>query len=119
MDCIDSIKKYIDKNLSEKRRNHTYGVRDTALKLADKYGCDKEKAEKAALLHDIFRGVSPDVLNYHVRHLGLDSRYVNDANLAHGPVAGPGDTEGLRHKRPGYNKCCKISYDRQGRYEPA
>ena len=87
MDCIDSIKKYIDKNLSEKRRNHTYGVRDTALKLADKYGCDKEKAEKAALLHDIFRGVSPDVLNYHVRHLGLDSRYVNDANLAHGPVA--------------------------------
>ena len=50
MDCIDSIKKYIDKNLSEKRRNHTYGVRDTALKLADKYGCDKEKAEKAALL---------------------------------------------------------------------
>ncbi len=87
MDCIDSIKKYIDSNLSEKRRIHTYGVRDTAVRLADKYGCDRVKAEKAALLHDIFRGVSPDVLNYYVKHLCLDKKHINDPNLAHGPVA--------------------------------
>ena len=35
--------------LSDKRRIHTLGVRDTALALAEKYGADPEKAEIAAL----------------------------------------------------------------------
>lgn len=45
----DSIIEYIEKNLSEKRLRHTYGVRDTAVMLAEIYGEDKEKAETAAL----------------------------------------------------------------------
>lgn len=93
MDSIDKIKAYIDKNSSEHRRKHTYGVRDTAVALADIYGCDTHKAEIAALLHDIYRGVPEEVLNYHVKHLGLDKRYLNNPNLAHGPIA----AEMIRH----------------------
>ena len=57
----DSIKTYIEKNFSEKRKLHTEGVRVTAIDLAKKYGADPEKAETAALFHDMYRGVSVDV----------------------------------------------------------
>lgn len=83
----DSIKTYIEKNFSEKRKVHTEGVRQTAVKLALKYGADVGKAETAALFHDMFRGVPEDVLNYYVKHLGLDDKYMNNSNLAHGKIA--------------------------------
>lgn len=83
----DSINSYIEKNFSEKRKIHTAGVRECAMRLADKYGADREKAEIAALFHDMFRGVSADALNYYVKHLGLDKKYLNNPNLAHGKIA--------------------------------
>ncbi len=83
----DSIRTYIEKNFSEKRKKHTEGVRQTAVKLAEKYGVSPEKAEIAALFHDMYRGVSVDVLNYYVKHLGLDPKYIDNANLAHGKIA--------------------------------
>ena len=83
----DSIKTYIEKNFSEKRKLHTEGVRVTAMNLAKKYGADPEKAEVAALFHDMYRGVSVDVLNYYVKHLGLSEIYLNNGNLAHGKIA--------------------------------
>lgn len=84
---MDSINSYIEKNLSKKRRAHVYGVVDTAKKLAEKYGCDINKAEMAALFHDMFRSTPVDVLNMYVRQLELDKAYLNNANLAHGPIA--------------------------------
>ena len=84
---MDSINSYIEKNLSEKRRAHVYGVVETAKKLAEKYGCDKEKAETAALFHDMFRSTPVEVLNMYVRQLELDTAYLDNANLAHGPIA--------------------------------
>jgi predicted HD superfamily hydrolase involved in NAD metabolism len=84
---MDSIHSYIEKNLNEKRRAHVYGVVDTAKKLAEKYGCDIEKAEKAALYHDMFRSTPVEVLNMYVRQLELDPVYIDNANLAHGPIA--------------------------------
>lgn len=83
----DSISNYIEKNFSEKRKIHTEGVRKTAVRLAGKYGADPEKAEAAALFHDMYRGVSPEVLNYYVRHLELGEKYMNNPNLAHGKIA--------------------------------
>lgn len=83
----DSIREYIEKNFSEKRKIHTEGVRTTAIALAQKYGADPEKAEIAALFHDMYRGVSVDVLNYYVKHLGLSEKYMNNCNLAHGKIA--------------------------------
>ena len=86
-----TIEAYIENNATEKRKIHTEGVRQTAIKLAEKYGpLDEElrqKAELTALFHDMYRGVSTDVLNYYVKHLGLDEkRYKNNANLAHGKL---------------------------------
>lgn len=83
----DSIRTYIENNFSEKRKIHTEGVRKTAVKLAEKYGVDPSKAEIAALFHDMYRGVPVDVLNYYVKHMELDSKYINNANLAHGKIA--------------------------------
>ncbi|MGN0659821.1 MAG: bis(5'-nucleosyl)-tetraphosphatase (symmetrical) YqeK [Emergencia sp.] len=57
------------------------------MKLAEKYGADVEKAETAALFHDMFRGVPEDALNYYVKHLDLDRKYMNNCNLAHGKIA--------------------------------
>ncbi len=50
-----SIDEYLEKHLSEKRRKHTYGVRDEILKLAQRWSISAEKAELAALCHDFFR----------------------------------------------------------------
>ncbi len=84
---MDSIVSYIEKNFSEKRKIHTEGVRVTAIHLAEKYGADVKKAETAALFHDMFRSLSVDVLNYYVKHLELDEKYMNNCNLAHGKIA--------------------------------
>ena len=87
MDSIKEIKDYIEKNFSEKRKIHTEGVQTTAIELAKRYGADPQKAEIAALFHDMYRGVSENSLNYYVKHLGLDSKYLNNCNLAHGKIA--------------------------------
>ncbi len=84
---MNSIYDIIEKNYSQKRRIHTYGVVDTAVKLAKQYGADVEKAKLAALYHDLYRGTSVDILNYYVKHLELGDRYMNNANLAHGKIA--------------------------------
>ncbi len=84
---MDSISSYIEKNLSDKRRAHVYGVVKTARHLAEKYGCDADKAETAALFHDMFRSTPVEVLNMYVRQLELDPVLLDNANLAHGPVA--------------------------------
>lgn len=83
----DSIIEYLEKNLSQKRLAHTYGVRDTALELAGIYGEDAKKAETAAIFHDMMKGADRETLNAYVREFGLDDRYIDNPNLAHGKIA--------------------------------
>lgn len=45
-------KAMVKENLSEKRWNHTKNVKNMAVKLAEKWGADPEKAALAAILHD-------------------------------------------------------------------
>ena len=78
---------YIENNLSKKRLIHTYGVRDTAVKLAENYGLDVSKAELAALFHDMAKYLKGESLNYHVKHLGLDDKYLDNPSLAHSKIA--------------------------------
>ncbi|MDD7718679.1 MAG: bis(5'-nucleosyl)-tetraphosphatase (symmetrical) YqeK [Eubacteriaceae bacterium] len=88
MDYIKrQITDYIKDNFSEKRRIHTEGVRITAVKLAEKYGENIENTELAALFHDMFRGVQVDIINDYVNQLGLNKKYLNNPNLAHGKIA--------------------------------
>ncbi len=54
------MKDKLKKELSEKRYKHCLGVRDEAVKLAEKYGADIKKAEVAGLLHDCAKGLDID-----------------------------------------------------------
>ena len=47
------LREYIMTHLSEKRAIHSINVAKEAVKLAEKYGADVEKAEIAGILHDI------------------------------------------------------------------
>lgn len=89
MQCTDKKRliEYIERNMTEKRRIHTYAVVEEAKRLSRQYGEDVEKAELAALFHDVFRGVSEQALNGYVRQLGLSAAYLNNANLAHSKIA--------------------------------
>ncbi len=89
MQCTDKkrIIEYIERNMTEKRRIHTYAVAEEAKKLAQRYGEDVEKAELAALFHDLFRGVTESSLNGYVRQLGLETVYLDNTNLAHSKIA--------------------------------
>lgn len=82
-----SINSYIERNFTEKRKIHTFAVCELAIKLAKKYDIDPEKVETAALFHDMFRGVPEQSINCYVKHLGLDPKYMNNPNLAHGKIA--------------------------------
>lgn len=84
MDCIE---KWLREHLSEKRQRHTQGVAETAVKLAERFGSDPEKAKTAALFHDMFKGTPQEELDRYVRELQLGSRYLGNANLSHGKIA--------------------------------
>ena len=86
-DVKAEIKAYIEKNLSERRLKHTYSVVEEAKKLAAHYNEDVEKAEVAALFHDMFRSTAAPVLNMYIRQLGLPNNIMDNPNLSHGKIA--------------------------------
>lgn len=57
---IEEIKDYLKLNLKESRYNHTLGVYETAVKLAKLNGISLEKAELAALTHDIAKNLDKE-----------------------------------------------------------
>lgn len=83
----DSIEEYIKKHFSKKRKVHTEGVRKLAVEMAEQYGADPEKAEAAALYHDMYRGTPVEELDRLIDETGLPERYKGSANLAHGKLA--------------------------------
>lgn len=78
------INNYLKEHLSEKRLRHIEGVRETAVRLAEIYGEDPEKAAFAALCHDMFKERD---LNELVEKYGLPLKYMDEPNLAHSKVA--------------------------------
>ena len=86
-DVKAEIMSYIEKNLSERRLKHTRSVVNEAIKLAKHYGEDVEKAELAALFHDMFRSTPASVLNMYIRQLGLPKNIMDNPNLSHGKIA--------------------------------
>ena len=59
---FEECKKILKERLNEHRYNHTLGVVESALQLAERFGVDEEKARYAALLHDCAREFSTDAL---------------------------------------------------------
>lgn len=87
MNYIYECLTYIEANLNEHRKNHTFGVRDTAVRLAEIYGADPAKAEAAALFHDIAKPLSQEESDEQVRYYGLPDELLGNRNLAHGKIA--------------------------------
>lgn len=83
----DKINLYLKDNLKEKRIKHVKSVVSEAIKLAIHYDENPEKAEIAALFHDMFRSKSVSVLNMYVKHLGLPENIMENPNLSHGKIA--------------------------------
>lgn len=87
------IRKYIEEHLKPMRLAHTYSVAQEAVKLAERFGEDdekaelKEKAEVASLFHDMFRSTSVEVLNRYIKELDLPENLTDKPNLAHGKIA--------------------------------
>ncbi|OHW62515.1 putative nicotinate-nucleotide adenylyltransferase [Andreesenia angusta] len=74
---IDRIKRDAECYLSESRYNHTLGVMNEAIRLAERYGEDREKAAVAALLHDL--GKSKRI--YELLKLDCSSDIILEENL--------------------------------------
>lgn len=81
------IKAYIENHLTAHRLRHTYSVAEEAKKLAGQYGEDQEKAELAALFHDMFRSAPVAALNRYVKQFGLPQNIMDKPNLSHGKIA--------------------------------
>ncbi|MFA5658396.1 MAG: bis(5'-nucleosyl)-tetraphosphatase (symmetrical) YqeK [Oscillospiraceae bacterium] len=58
--CIQAYDLLLKKLLSKKRYIHSLNVAFEAVKLAEKYGADSQKAYTAGLLHDICKEMSAD-----------------------------------------------------------
>lgn len=49
---FETLRKYVKENVNEHRYKHTLGVVETAVKYAEHFGADPEKARIAAIFHD-------------------------------------------------------------------
>ncbi len=78
---------YIRVRLSEKRYRHTEGVIYTAVRLAERYGADVDKAETAALFHDACKNLDIDEMNMLVEQYEIGDYYIDKPQLAHSKLA--------------------------------
>ena len=78
----------VKSHLPEKRYQHTLGVVESAIELANRYGVDSEKAEFAAILHDIAKFFSVDVLHDYIEvHDEIPDDFLDyHPSLWHAPV---------------------------------
>lgn len=72
----EEMKSYLKEHLTESRYKHTLGVVETAIRLAEIYKVDKNKAEIAALAHDIAKNMTiydlKDIINKNNIKLSYD-----------------------------------------------
>ncbi|HEX7063668.1 MAG TPA: bis(5'-nucleosyl)-tetraphosphatase (symmetrical) YqeK [Bacillales bacterium] len=80
--------KIVKRQLTERRYEHTVRVTDTAVRLAEKYGADTEKAELAGILHDYAKFRPEDEMKEMIRQSGElpDELLSYDLELWHAPV---------------------------------
>lgn len=68
---IEEYKIILQQKLTQKRYHHSLCVADEAVRLAEKYGCDSEKAFYAGLLHDILKDTPGKEQLQIMRELGI------------------------------------------------
>ncbi|WMJ82334.1 bis(5'-nucleosyl)-tetraphosphatase (symmetrical) YqeK [Clostridium sp. MB40-C1] len=82
----DKIIQYLKENLKESRFKHSISVMETAVKLADIYGEDIEKAKIAGLVHDCAKYLQRDRMLSVAGEYGYDITKVcfKNSSLLHG-----------------------------------
>lgn len=84
---LEALKDATRRQMPEKRWNHTLGVVETAVKLAERYGGDSSKAALAALLHDYAKAWPTDRQEQVIREQGLPAELLDyDKELWHAHV---------------------------------
>lgn len=74
--------------LKPSRFQHSLGVRDTAVRLAERYGADRDKARLAGLLHDCAKNMTFDESIEYCRrnHFRLNEICFVEPSLIHAPL---------------------------------
>lgn len=82
---LPEIQTKLESMLTPKRFAHSVGVRDTAVRLAKKYGADVKKAELAGLLHDCAKNIPKEEMVALCDKLGviLDDETKTQLSLVH------------------------------------
>ncbi len=85
----EAVVSEVEKRLSPKRLQHSLGVSITAERLAEKFGCNKEKAKVAGLFHDLAREIPLNELLPRCQAFGIVVSDVEEAELVllHAPLA--------------------------------
>lgn len=85
-DYVPALRRY---GMGDHRLQHTLGVRQTAVALAQLHGAPMQAAAVAAMLHDIAKPLPLDAMQALARRYlpALDDEVARDGNLLHGPLA--------------------------------
>lgn len=84
---VEKVKEAVSKRMPDKRFAHVVRVTETAMMLAGKYGVSEEKAEQAALFHDIAKYMDGPSLQERMRKEKVDERLFSfHSELWHAPV---------------------------------
>jgi predicted HD superfamily hydrolase involved in NAD metabolism len=85
---LDEMKNKLKERLSTKRYEHSLNVMYECVKLADIYGCNKEKAQIAGLLHDCAREIRDKEALEHCKQFGIkpDKLQTLQTDLLHGAL---------------------------------
>lgn len=81
MISIYEMNEYLKENLIENRYNHTVGVVNTAIELAEIHGVDKLKAEVAALSHDVAKNMKVTDLKKLMEEEGITLTIDEEKNM--------------------------------------
>lgn len=83
----ESLIEAVSSQMPDKRWQHTLGVMETSVKLAERYGADPSRAETAAILHDVAKYWPVERMKGIIEQNGLNTELLSyDKQLWHAEV---------------------------------
>lgn len=83
---IGALERFMKENLKESRYRHSLGVEKMAVKLADIYGADADKAAFTGRYHDIAKCFDEKTMDENIKRYSLDESLLGNPALAHSKV---------------------------------
>lgn len=83
---IGALERFMKENLKESRYRHSLGVEKMAVKLADIYGADADKAAFTGRYHDIAKCFDQKTMDENIKRYSLDESLLGNPALAHSKV---------------------------------